>query len=162
MRVWVIRHAEAEPPAGRHDHERKLSHSGHAQAKQLARYLQRRSHATLIISSPVLRARQTAEAIGDALSNAEVRFSDAVSTSGSARDAIDALRHVHASEVIFISHEPLTSQLTSRLAAGEDALRVQFKPATAVLLDLGSHPRTGHGQLIECVSPETLLRMSDH
>lgn len=156
MRVWVIRHAEAEPPAGRHDDERALSASGRAQAERLARHLSRRSHANVIMSSRVLRARQTAEAIGTALSRAEIRYADAVSTSGSAREAIEELRHVGAAEVIVVSHEPLTSQLISRLATGDDALRVRFQPATAVLLDLGAHVRAGHGQLIECVSPETL------
>jgi phosphohistidine phosphatase len=162
MRVWVIRHAQAESQAGRHDHERALSASGTVEAQQLARYLQRRSMASVIISSPILRARQTAEAIKSALARAELRYADAVSTGGSAQDAIEALRRLEAPEVIIVSHEPLTSQLTSRLAAGADVRRVQFKPATAVLLDVDAPLGAGHGLLIESFSPETLHHASGH
>ncbi|MCU0453217.1 MAG: histidine phosphatase family protein [Bacteroidetes bacterium] len=157
MRVWVIRHAEAVHPAGRHDAERPLSPGGQAQAIRLGEYLSRRSGATLLLCSPLLRAQQTAEAIRRSMPTVTMQRADAFSTSGSAREAMEELRKLHVPECLIISHEPLTSQLVARLATGDDSVHVKFTPATAVLLDLGSHLRTGHAMIVECISPETLV-----
>lgn len=156
MRVWVIRHAEAVHAAGQHDAERPLSDTGQAQAARLGAYLARRSAATTILSSPLLRAQQTADAIRRAMPAVSVRPAGSLSTSGSAREAIEELQTLRVPECLVVSHEPLTSQLVARLAAGDDALHVRFTPATAVLLDLGRHLRPGHAMLVECITPETL------
>lgn len=66
MRVHVCRHAEAAP--GDPDELRELTAAGLAQARELARRLgDSPARPTLVLTSPLLRARQTANVIGDEL-----------------------------------------------------------------------------------------------
>jgi phosphohistidine phosphatase len=62
MELILWRHAEAED--GKPDLERKLTPKGHEQAARVAAWLRARLPAEFsVISSPALRARQTAEAL---------------------------------------------------------------------------------------------------
>lgn len=64
MELYLIRHADAVPltPEIGEDAERPLTGEGRDQARRLAHGLQRRSvKIDLVLSSPYLRARQTAE-----------------------------------------------------------------------------------------------------
>lgn len=162
MRLWVIRHAEAVRSSRLDDAERPLSANGRKQAERLAHYLARRTTNGLIMTSPILRARSTAEAIHAAQPASTLRTVEALSTSGSAREVIDELRRSAPNDVVLVSHEPLTSQLVARLAAGDDHLRIQFSPATAVLLELSEPLRTGAALVVECLSTETLQHIVEH
>ncbi len=157
MRVWVIRHADAVHAAGLDDADRPLSEMGREEAMLLARHLAHRSAATLILSSPVLRARQTAELIHTAMPASAHRLADALSTSGSVGDAIAEIRSIQAAECVVVSHEPLTSQMVS-LLAGNGQPAVHFTPATAVLMNVHEKLQVGRAQVLEVVSPDTLRR----
>jgi phosphohistidine phosphatase len=62
MRVYLVRHAEAEP--GEPDELRTLTPHGRWQAKELGqRFARRGIRPEVVLSSPLLRARQTADAI---------------------------------------------------------------------------------------------------
>jgi len=61
-RLFVIRHAKAEPHVGRGDHERRLTGRGRDDARQVAEALAaRRMLPDLLIHSGAARARETAE-----------------------------------------------------------------------------------------------------
>ena len=64
MRLFLVRHAHAH--AGEPDELRPLSTSGREQARALGEQLAA-SGPTLVVSSPLLRARETAAAIAAAL-----------------------------------------------------------------------------------------------
>ncbi len=61
-RLFLIRHAKAEPSVGRDDYERRLTDRGRADARRVAAALAaRRMTADLLIHSGAARARETAE-----------------------------------------------------------------------------------------------------
>jgi phosphohistidine phosphatase len=61
-RLFLIRHAKAEPNVGRGDYERKLTQRGRDDAKRVAAALAaRRVLAELLVHSGAARAKQTAE-----------------------------------------------------------------------------------------------------
>ncbi|MFC4995155.1 SixA phosphatase family protein [Rubritalea tangerina] len=67
MRLYVIRHAKAENFAGS-DFERVLTGRGREQASMLGKYLLEKSMVPdLVLSSPVLRAKETAEIMCEAM-----------------------------------------------------------------------------------------------
>lgn len=76
MLVFLIRHAHAN--AGEPDEARPLSGRGHEEARTLANALSRHDEPpVLVLTSPLLRARQTAEEIAHATS-AELRVEPAL------------------------------------------------------------------------------------
>lgn len=121
----IVRHAEADRPAGVVDIERPLSARGRADAAAIGAWLADQAiEPGLVICSPSTRTRQTWHGIAPALTGApEVRYESAVyddSTSG----LVDVLRRTgdDVSTVVLIGHNPSVSDLSERLdpsAGGE-------------------------------------------
>ena len=65
MKLWLARHGEAADTGhASSDHARQLTDLGRRQVSQLTRWLLEREEAPeLILHSPLVRARQTAETI---------------------------------------------------------------------------------------------------
>lgn len=160
MRVWVIRHAEAVRSSAMDDDERPLSDLGREQAGRVARYLHRRAAPDLLWSSPLLRARQTAEPIQAAFPSIPFHLVDALALGNGSRQIIDHLLKEAAGECILVGHEPLTSHLVSRLVSGDDALRVRFAPGTVALVETPDPVRIGYALLLECAPPELLATLT--
>jgi phosphohistidine phosphatase len=116
MRVFLVRHAHADP--GDPDELRPLSARGREEARVLAEQLA--GHATppqVVLSSPLLRARQTAQAIADATS-AELRIDERLSpgaTSELVRDAVDAV----GDPVAAVGHQPDCSEIAIALTGSD-------------------------------------------
>ncbi len=61
-RLFLIRHAKAEPPVGRNDYERELAERGRNDARRMANILRSRDLLPdILIHSGALRTKQTAE-----------------------------------------------------------------------------------------------------
>ena len=61
MKLWILRHGEAEPHA-RSDAQRNLTEHGREQVRQAAAHLIGQSIDTILVS-PYVRAQQTAEIV---------------------------------------------------------------------------------------------------
>jgi phosphohistidine phosphatase len=84
----------------------------------------------LILSSPYLRARQTAEIIAEALkARKKLELSDNLTPGGSAKKLVDLLNHLRPSpeSVLLVGHEPYLSTLISLLVAGDASLAMVMK-----------------------------------
>lgn len=69
-RLFLIRHAKAEPSAGRDDHARKLTERGRGDARRVAKALARRHFLPeVLIHSGAARAKETAEIFAAAWRN---------------------------------------------------------------------------------------------
>ncbi len=112
MLLFLIRHAHSDP--GDPDHTRPLSTRGREESQALAEKLA--AHATpprLVLSSPLLRARQTAEAIAEALS-AELRMDERLApgtTLEVLRDVVAGADHPAAA----VCHQPDCSEIALAL-----------------------------------------------
>ena len=116
MLVFLIRHAHAD--AGEPDETRTLSGRGHAEARAVAERLSRHDEPpVLVLTSPLLRARQTAEEIAHATS-AELRVEAALGPGTS----LSALRKTIGEEtraVAAVCHQPDCSHI-ALAATGSD------------------------------------------
>ena len=69
MNIYLVRHGEAGPSGGTvlRDADRRLTSRGEDDARLIGRVLaQAKSNVTVLLSSPLTRALQTAELIGSA------------------------------------------------------------------------------------------------
>jgi phosphohistidine phosphatase len=130
MRVYLVRHAEAEP--GEPDELRALTAHGRWQAKELGeRFARREIRPEAIVSSPLLRARQTAEAIA---ANAGVSAeTDERLAPGATADDLRAVVAERGETIIAIGHQPDCGRIAAAIS-GEPA--PAFPAAGVCELDL--------------------------
>ena len=122
MLVFLVRHAHAEP--GDDDALRRLSARGHDEARALGERLAR--HATpprTVLTSPFLRALETAEAIADAAS-AELLVEERLAPGATARILRDAVAPVEG-PVAAVGHQPDCSEIALELIGSDPG----FEPA---------------------------------
>jgi phosphohistidine phosphatase len=113
MDLILWRHAEAEE--GANDLARELTPKGQKQAARVAEWLLQRLPARFtLISSPAVRAQQTAQALGTALKTAkEIAPGAAVSAILEAAGWPD-----HKGTVVLVGHQPDLGQAVAFLVAG--------------------------------------------
>jgi phosphohistidine phosphatase SixA len=127
VRLLLVRHAHSDP--GDPDDLRPLSPRGREQARELAERLVETKPA-LVVTSPLLRARETASAIATA-TGADLRVDDRLAPGAGAEDVLAA---IEGSEglVVAVAHQPDCSEIAAALGAGER----EFAPAEVVEIDI--------------------------
>jgi phosphohistidine phosphatase len=118
MLVFLVRHAHAEK--GEPDAVRALSQRGRDEAGALAKQLaEHDARPELVLTSPLVRARQTAEAIADAI-GVELRVDERLSPGATAELVRAAIREVDGDgPVAVVGHQPDLSEVAFELI-GED------------------------------------------
>jgi phosphohistidine phosphatase len=130
MKVLLIRHAKAD--AGDPDELRALNARGHAQAREVGERLARDDvHPDAVLSSPLLRARQTAEAIATA-TGAEAEVDERLAPGATIDDLRDAVRGRGAT-VVVVGHQPDCGQIAAAVTGGPEP---EFKTAGMVELEV--------------------------
>jgi len=114
VRVILVRHAKAEP--GEPDSQRPLSGIGRKQAKQLGEELAAR-HPDALLCSPLLRARETAAAIGTAAGLAVV-IDERLAPGATAED-VRAAAAGRGDIVVVVGHVPDLEEVY-RVLTGEE------------------------------------------
>lgn len=145
MKVWVLRHGEAQAKA-RTDAERELTAHGRDEVLQSAAHLLGKP-LHLIIASPYVRAQQTAQLVREALGSSTEIVTAPWLTPESAPDQVLRKLDGHLAEhVLLVSHQPLVGALIGLAVHGH---RQQPQPmSTASLAELeGELPLAGGMQL---------------
>ena len=116
MHLFLVRHAHSDP--GDPDDLRPLSARGKEEARALAERLAAHSAPPLlVVSSPLLRARETAEAIA-ATASAELRIDDRLAPGTSADDLREVVRDAEAA-VAVVCHQPDCSEIALELTGAD-------------------------------------------
>lgn len=116
MKLWILRHGEAEPHGTRPDSERALTAHGREEVLRTAAELIGQP-LTAIYASPLLRAQETAEIVRTALGFApEIRTVDWLTPDTDPDKVAEQL--VSVSDVLLVSHNPLVGNLLSYLQHG--------------------------------------------
>jgi phosphohistidine phosphatase len=147
MELYFLRHgiAEDHSPSGR-DADRRLTDDG---KKKLRKVLARAHKAgvapTLILSSPLTRAMETAEIAADELAyNSEIVRTAALTPDSTPADVWAEIRaHRDEPSILLAGHEPLFSATVAGFLGSARAM-VEFKKGALVRIDfstIGAEPR---------------------
>lgn len=148
MELYFLRHGIAEDASstGR-DSDRRLTDEGRRKLRQI---LQRVGEAgvspDLMLTSPYVRARQTAEIAKEILGYKEdLVVSDALRSDSDPQAVWQEIRSLHggAHRIVLASHEPLMSRCTGYFLNAPELI-VDFKKGAVVRIDVdqaGVHPR---------------------
>jgi len=134
MNLYLLRHGIAAEPglAGfQPDSERPLTAKGENRLRTAVRAMEKLELSfDLILSSPFLRAKQTAEIITRNFKlRKKLAFSDDLTPTGNPRLLIQQLNRFRPEpeNVLLVGHEPYLGKLVALLAAGNSSLEIDFK-----------------------------------
>ena len=134
MNLYILRHGIAvEPgtPGYEKDADRPLTPEGERKLLQIAEAMEALDLTfDLFLSSPYLRARQTAELVAESLkARKKLEYSDCLAPGGNAKKLVETLNRLQPppDNVLLVGHEPYLSGLISLLISGETTLAVVMK-----------------------------------
>lgn len=162
MRLYLIRHGEAEDrSAGGSDAERALTAAGAKEMRRVGRRFSELGVAIdVVASSPLLRARQTAEALhagGGAPPAEEEAFIAGSGAFDDLRAWVGRMRQRGAAAVAVVGHQPILGEWAELLLCGEVRGRIQIRKGAVVTLDLPDTGELPGSARLVWVAPPKLL-----
>ncbi len=167
MDLYILRHGIAvEPgtPGYENDADRPLTPEGQRKLRQIADAMEALELSfDRILSSPYLRARETAEIVAEALgARKKLELSDTLTPGGSFKRLVELLNRLEPSpeSVLLVGHEPYLSGLISLLVSGKETFAVVMKKGGLCKLTTGS-PRHGRCAALQwLLTPKQMALMS--
>lgn len=149
MQLYFLRHGEADWPGWtKPDDERPLTDFGKKEALQVAKFLDRlKVKPDLIVSSPLPRALQTAEAAAGQLKT-KLRQDEALEPGFGISELSTVLKRHQSKVLMLVGHEPDFSSVISALTGGF----IKMSKAGVALVDLD--PESEKGRLLWLFPPK--------
>lgn len=168
LHLWVLRHAKASAQGPGGDATRPITGRGRRQAEAVREHIETTlsgdvSLPRLVLSSPAVRARETAELVMPALREASLEFDDAL-YSQDAAGLIDWLNILDPDvpSLMIVGHNPTLHELCVLLASPPDSETIDSAGLpTAALVELQQDDATswvdlrpGRSRLVHRFTPE--------
>jgi phosphohistidine phosphatase len=148
MEVYLLRHgiAEDDSPTGR-DADRELTSAGRRKLNEVLKIVAAAGFVPeVVVSSPLVRARQTADIAVEVLGyKDEIHYANALVPDADPQEVWQEIRNGYrgVASILLASHEPLMSRCTGFLL-GQPELLVDFKKGAIARIDVdafGMQPR---------------------
>ncbi len=162
MNLYLVRHAIAVPhdaPGYEEDSLRPLTDKGRAKMRDIARGLRELGVSPqLILSSPYVRARQTAEILHEVLgcTQALVFTKNLLPLAHPDHLWQELRQYAHVSSVALVGHEPNISALAN-LLLGVTGLQLVFKKGGVCYLTVETFESEPHATLHWLLAPKHLV-----
>jgi phosphohistidine phosphatase len=164
MILYLCRHAAAEEAGeGMRDEDRALTVDGRDKFRKVAKgFLALDPEVTHIVTSPLLRARQTAQILFEVLGDdgeelKDPQTFDTLAPPGKLDSFLAQVRSLDkAHNVVAVGHEPIISQWIGELCFGEHG-RCAMKKGAIAAIELGERSR---GELLWLMQPRQLRQLS--
>src|ERR1700752_955106 len=162
LELYLIRHGVAAERGEEYpdDSKRPLTSEGIARLRKEAKALDPLGVSfDLILSSPLVRARQTADVFAETLkSKPAVTVTDALTPAGSPAGVIQELaKHMRKARIALVGHEPNMGELAAHLIGSKGPL--PFKKGAICRIDFAVFPPKGKGALCWFVTPRMLRKL---
>lgn len=150
--------AEARNPAEKPDEARELTAQGKKRMRAAAAGLARLGvDPAEILTSPLIRCRQTAQIVADALGLDGPREDERLRPGANLDAVLDLIvERADADELLICGHEPDCSQIVADLVGGGD---IEMRKGSVARIEL-SAPRPRGGTLIGLHAPRVLRRLA--
>jgi phosphohistidine phosphatase len=165
MNLILIRHAIAEErdafaESGQEDSFRPLTSEGKKKMKRGAAGLRRVTPTIdLLASSPLVRAKDTAEIVMKEYGLSRIELVDALVPDARPTQFLQWLRGVQVDTVAAVGHEPHLSQLASWLVGGMLDPWIALKKGGACAIRFTARPRSGGGMVEWVLTPSQLRQL---
>ena len=162
MNLYIVRHGIAAPRSalGLPDEDRPMTEEGVLKMKKIARGLCALGIVPgIILSSPLVRAKQTAEILLEAFKfDAEkLKLTPALAPSGSRSQVYQEINAYSKLEsVMLVGHQPSLGEIAGEIAWGSADHYVELKKGGACALDVEELLPTPRGTLLWLLTPAIL------
>lgn len=134
MKLWLLRHGAAAPYQ-RHDAERQLTDEGRQQVLQAAEWL-RGIAFDRVLSSPYIRARQTAELLCSTVQYAgSIEIVPWLTPEDDVREVTRKLDGYAVERLLIVAHQPLLGALASWLTDADRQHSLPLDTASVACLE---------------------------
>jgi phosphohistidine phosphatase len=162
VELYLIRHGLAAERGDEwpDDTKRPLTHKGIARLRREASALNRLGVSfDQVLSSPLVRARQTAEVLAEGLAaRPPLALIEALSPGGTTAQVIEELgKHARRKRIALVGHEPNIGELAAKLIGAR--LAIEFKKGAICRIDVDTLPPARAGRLRWFLSPKMLRTM---
>jgi len=168
LQLLIVRHAIAEEREeaarlGLPDAERPLTKKGIKRMKAIAAGIARQIPTpSCILTSPLLRAQQTAELLAAVFPETTITREQRLVPGASLDQLIMHLnKQIKEGTGVLVGHEPDLSSLISLLLFGEESAAIQLKKGGAALLDFPRHIASREATLLWLMTPRQLRATFD-
>jgi phosphohistidine phosphatase len=140
MYLYFLRHGAADWPNWKKpDDERPLTESGKKEVRQVAKFLRRlKVRPSVIVTSPLPRAAQTAEIAADCL-KAKLRKDGSLAPGFGISELRTLLKQNRADSLMIVGHEPDFTDVISELTGAS----LKLSKAGVALVDIDSESERG-------------------
>jgi phosphohistidine phosphatase len=165
MEVILVRHAEAgsrDPNTWPNDEERPLTAEGRKKQTTVARVMKKMEIAfDFLVTSPLVRARQTAEILAAAYGwQEEAQLADALGPTCTAAGLIKLLaKFPPDARVCLVGHEPSLSGAAAALAGRSGDVRIELKKSGVIGIAFEGAPELGEGTLRFLLKPGHMKKL---
>ncbi len=167
MDLYLLRHAIAEP-IGEDNHfqddKRALTPEGSLKMRRASSGLRRLGlHFGLLASSPLVRARQTAEIVAESTKfTAPIQIWQELAPGGSIDGLFKRLQKYQEKEsALLVGHQPDLGYLAARLIFGRCEGSLDFKKGGLCCIKVTEMPPEFPGELVWMVTPRMLRMLAD-
>jgi len=162
VELFLIRHgiAEEHGDAWPDDTKRPLTGNGVSGLRKSVRGLEAIGVLLdVVLTSPLVRARQTADIVGGGFNpHPPVVSVDSLAPGGSFANVMaDLEKHARKARVALVGHEPGLGELAARLIGSRHP--IEFKKGAVCRIDLDDMPPAGPGHLRWMLTPKILRRL---
>lgn len=167
--LYIMRHgiaAERDEVKFPDDALRPLTNDGFKKTRAAARGMRKlKINLDLLVTSPLVRAKQTASVVAEELRVDPSRIRESVNLEPDA-DVAAILKEISdgpaLDAVMLVGHEPHVSSLLVRCLAGsERAMHIPFKKAALALVEVDPHATRPRGQLVFLLPPKQLRMIGE-
>lgn len=160
MKLYLVRHGIAVEGLVRgisSDSQRPLTEEGIEETKMVARSLKRLNvKPEVIVSSPLVRAEQTAEILKEQLFG-ELMTSDSLCPGVTAQNVYKFLKeYADKDEIMLVGHEPDMGELVKEIVCAGFEFSLPFAKAGVCCVEVADLPPTMPGTLKWLVTPKLL------
>lgn len=164
MILYLMRHGIAEDPKGfgsLADAERPLTAKGRERVERISESFRGMGcRPDQVWSSPLLRARQTADLMAGALDRETLEM-DCLAPGADPRNALRELLNQPGLSVLLVGHMPDLALLASFFLPGIQTSGIRFRRAAIAEIECEDPPALGAGRLNWLMQPRQFLRTSD-
>jgi phosphohistidine phosphatase len=163
--ILVVRHAEAEDPshalqAGHNDAQRQLTKAGvHRMRRGAAGLASLVDQIHIIISSPLIRAIQTADILSAAFPQATLLQHARLAPGFEPGILLSWVSH-QTGVIALVGHEPDLSQWIGYMTLGTSRSLVHMKKGSICRLDMPMLAQPGEARIAWCLTLKQLVRLA--
>ncbi len=159
--IYVVRHAIAADigPSWPTDDERPLTEEGIERWRQQVRGLRSLDTSIdVVLTSPLLRCRQTAQILSEGLGDPPVDVLDALQPGGRLAEVMAGIGdRRQTGSIALVGHEPSVGGIVASLLGAQGT--VPFKKGAVCRVDVEAFPPRAAGALVWMLPPKVLRRL---